>query len=75
MFRSADTYTNYKESLLLKRPKCSCCKEHIQEEKCIELPGGEVLCEECEKNNAEDLWYEFGREAFVLAVSKLMERE
>ena len=39
-----------KEEALAKRPKCSECKEHIQDEKAY-LINGEWICEKCMEEN------------------------
>lgn len=65
MYLSSTLYNDDQEEKLLMRPKCSNCGEHIQEEYCIELPNGEILCEDCEFENARDLWMQFGRPDFV----------
>lgn len=54
------------EDWLNSLPKCNCCKDPITDEKYIELPNGEALCNSCENDNAWDLWFEWGREQFVV---------
>ena len=47
-------------------PECNCCKQPIQDEQYIELPDGETLCNDCEEDNARELWYEWGREQYLV---------
>lgn len=53
--RDAERYYNYLEERLEKRPRCSCCKEHIQEESAIQI-NGEWICHECEMADTWDIW-------------------
>lgn len=62
----ADRYWNEKEEELMKMPVCSECGEHIQDEECIELLDGKILCNECESDLAHDLWFEWGREMYAV---------
>ena len=57
---------NEAEDWLSGLPKCKCCHEHIQDAYYIELPDGEVLCNDCEDDNAAELWHEWGREQFLV---------
>lgn len=66
MFYDADRYFNYKENWLLNRPKCDRCGEHIQDEKCLDLPNGEKWCQECENEFAKELWFEFSHEDYLV---------
>ena len=61
---SSTIYNDDQEEKLMKRPKCSRCGEHIQEDECIETPDNELICEECEFEHGRELWLEFGREYF-----------
>lgn len=71
----ADKYWSKKEEELMRMPVCSVCGEHIQDEYCVELPDGQILCNECEDDNAASLWQEFGREAFVAITKGLVNME
>ena len=48
--RDFDLHEAEKERWLKSRPKCSICKEHIQEEHCYEIDGKRI-CPECLEEN------------------------
>lgn len=48
--RDEMNYTEEKDKLLQKMPKCSICDEHIQDDYLYEI-NGELFCEECVKDN------------------------
>lgn len=54
------------EEALNKMPVCNSCKQHIQDEKFIRMPDGETLCNECEFDNARDLWLTWTRDQFLV---------
>ena len=53
--RDAQRFYSDLEDELERRPKCSCCGEHIQTETAIEMDG-QLYCEDCEFDNVRDLW-------------------
>ena len=70
MFYDADLYTNDMETRLMRRTKCDHCGEHIQDEKCIELPDGEIWCSECEHEDARELWFKFSHDDYETNVEE-----
>lgn len=59
--RDAERHNDYKESLLDKLPKCSCCGESIQQDQAVVF-GDDFYCERCEKDMFYDHWSEIRKE-------------
>lgn len=61
----ARNYDEEAEDWLESLPKCSCCKEPIQDEEYIEVDG-ECYCNECELAESYALWCKFSREDYLV---------
>lgn len=66
MIYSQEMFDSAEDRWLKRLPKCDCCKDPIQDDRYIELPNGDRFCNECEKDNASELWFEWAREEFLI---------
>lgn len=44
--KQLDKYESDKEEMLVRRPKCDCCGQHIQDDYLFNIVG-DLYCEEC----------------------------
>lgn len=65
--RDADSYDRWQEKRAERLPVCTCCGERIYSDYALFIDD-EWYCEDCERDNAHDLWMDFGRDQYIKGV-------